>query len=271
MKVCPYCRGEVTTEDEGLIFCNGCGTPHHKECYDENGGCTLFGCKNAPPDEPKIQVTNTEVIHAMGPGYMPPFGSQPVTQATGFGDTAANRFVLPPRIASTPPLSTGPAMPPPPRPGAMPPPPPPGMGALPPLPPPAGGALPPSQTVAVQPGTTDASSTSMNNASVAPAQVTSQPSSAGYLPASGMFASASVTPLAGVVVHPPRNRLAFILLGILLGIFGAHNFYAGYWKRGILQLCITVLTFFYGSFITLVWAIVEVCTVERDSNNIPFS
>jgi TM2 domain-containing membrane protein YozV len=68
-----------------------------------------------------------------------------------------------------------------------------------------------------------------------------------------------------------KSRLTFILLGVFLGEFGIHNFYAGYVKRGMFQLALTVLTLFYGSFVTWIWAIVEICTVDRDSNNITFS
>jgi TM2 domain-containing membrane protein YozV len=59
-----------------------------------------------------------------------------------------------------------------------------------------------------------------------------------------------------------------MLLGIFLGCFGAHNFYAGYTARAIAQLCITICTLFFGAIVSWIWAIVEVCTVERDSRNI---
>jgi hypothetical protein len=52
---CPYCRGEFESDD-GMTLCQACATPHHQDCYAENGGCTVFGCRNAPGDEPKIRV-----------------------------------------------------------------------------------------------------------------------------------------------------------------------------------------------------------------------
>ncbi|MBI1787945.1 MAG: TM2 domain-containing protein [Acidobacteria bacterium] len=67
---------------------------------------------------------------------------------------------------------------------------------------------------------------------------------------------------------PPKNRVAYILLGIFLGFFGAHNFYAGYTARAIAQLCITICTLFFGTIVSWIWAIVEVCTVDRDSRNV---
>jgi TM2 domain-containing membrane protein YozV len=80
---------------------------------------------------------------------------------------------------------------------------------------------------------------------------------------------AASTLLAAPEVEP-RSRLVFILLGIFLGSFGIHNFYAGYVKRGVAQLALTLCTLFYGSVFTWVWALVEVCTVDRDKNNISF-
>lgn len=43
---CPYCRDEVDVEaaDEAVVACGRCGTLHHRDCLDEAGGCTIFGC-----------------------------------------------------------------------------------------------------------------------------------------------------------------------------------------------------------------------------------
>lgn len=42
---CPYCQnpleGDATT-------CSFCKTPHHKECWEANGGCTTLACRNNP-------------------------------------------------------------------------------------------------------------------------------------------------------------------------------------------------------------------------------
>jgi len=67
---------------------------------------------------------------------------------------------------------------------------------------------------------------------------------------------------------PPKSRVGVILLGIFLGCFGAHNFYAGYTGRGIAQLAITLCTLFFGAIVSWIWAIVEICTVDRDSRNV---
>lgn len=45
-KICPYCRFPVKS---GLTVesCDSCQTLHHEECWDEGGGCAVFGCPNA--------------------------------------------------------------------------------------------------------------------------------------------------------------------------------------------------------------------------------
>jgi uncharacterized membrane protein YhaH (DUF805 family) len=55
---CPYCR-ETVAESEGLR-CPTCRTPHHSDCWQENGGCTVFGCEHAPADEPKVALTASD-------------------------------------------------------------------------------------------------------------------------------------------------------------------------------------------------------------------
>ena len=73
--------------------------------------------------------------------------------------------------------------------------------------------------------------------------------------------------------HPvpqPKRRLIFVFLGIFLGIFGAHNFYAGYVKKGTIQLCVTLLSCFYAAVISGVWAIVEICITEKDAEGTQF-
>ena len=68
----------------------------------------------------------------------------------------------------------------------------------------------------------------------------------------------------------PKSRLAYILLAIFLGTLGIHNFYAGYSGKGIAQLLISVLTLGVLSPIVWIWAIVEICTVDKDAAGVPF-
>jgi TM2 domain-containing membrane protein YozV len=209
--LCPYCRTTVTEDDSAKVACEACSTPHHGDCWAENGGCTLFGCKNAPPDEPKVQVSSNDVVAAVSPMAV---SAAPVV--TGFGDASVVRVVSAPRTdsPSTPP-------PPPPPPTAV------------------------SGDTEPQPRT---------QASPAP----------GYIAPGSIFATA---PDAHRV---PKSRIAFVLLGIFLGSLGVHNFYAGYIKRGILQAVISVCTLGYAAVVAWIWAIAEVCTVDRDARNINF-
>ena len=75
---------------------------------------------------------------------------------------------------------------------------------------------------------------------------------------------------AGSVVRV-KSRVVFVLLGLIFGVLGLHNFYAGYKEIAITQLLITVLLFwipvvgdiaFYGVWI---WAMFQVVTVVKDA------
>jgi TM2 domain-containing membrane protein YozV len=173
VEVCPYCRAGFEAEDE-VTRCPSCGTPHHSDCFAENGGCTIFGCPAAPADEAKISVAPVD--------FQQPSATYPVS-----------------------------------APMASPPPPP----------------LPPG--------------------SVAPPPVAIQPYPYGY----------------GYGGYPmPKSRVVFVLLAVFLGSFGAHNFYAGYNRKAVVQLCLTICTCFFASLITWIWAIVEACVVTRDDDGV---
>lgn len=43
-KTCPYCKEEIKFGDS-VTVCPECGTAHHAECWEKNGGCTTLGCK----------------------------------------------------------------------------------------------------------------------------------------------------------------------------------------------------------------------------------
>src|SRR5277367_2012587 len=83
--VCPYCRAVIEPDGGNTLLCKGCGTPHHADCYEENGGCTVFGCSAGPADEQKVTLTGSELSGApastrfgsvpgglSGVGLMPP-------------------------------------------------------------------------------------------------------------------------------------------------------------------------------------------------------
>lgn len=147
---CPYCGN--TIESLEVPECPDCGVPHHAECWIANNGCSVRGCTQAPPDDPKL--------------------------------------ILPaPGVALRSPTRNG------------------GTGL---------------------PGTV------------------------------GPSIRASTLP-------PPRSRITYMVLGLLGGALGIHNFYAGYTVRGGVQLGLTCVTLYYGALISWPWAVLEVILVSRDA------
>ena len=47
---CPFCLGALGAE-EPTHSCPACHAVHHKECWDENGGCSVYGCTCVPAVE----------------------------------------------------------------------------------------------------------------------------------------------------------------------------------------------------------------------------
>ena len=86
----------------------------------------------------------------------------------------------------------------------------------------------------------------------------------------GGFAGQDPAPPEEPEMHQPKNRTSFIVLGALLGAFGAHNFYAGYYKKAGIQLAITVLTLGFASPMSWMWAVIDICTIDRDSRGLQF-
>ena len=183
---CPYCRAGFEPGDE-INICPTCATPHHADCFTENGGCTVFGCADAPRDEPKISVRDQDL-------------------AAGSPSAAA--------------------VPPPPPPETVPPPP-------------------------------------------IPAPLSPVVSGARLFQSSTQYAMPTNHPFYDYA--PRKSRVVFVLFAVFLGAFGGHNFYAGYAKKGAIQLCITLFTCFYGSFVSWIWAIVEACTVTHDDDGVVFN
>lgn len=197
--VCPYCRCPVEEPERELIVCAGCGTPHHSDCYAENGGCTVFGCSAAPEEEPKLSMS---VADLTTPGFARGVQTQSIPTA---------------------------------RPAP---------------PPPVNGAARARQTVSPQ---YNAGSVLFRPAPVIPS------------------ASAAAPAYVDLTPHPDaKHQHKFILLGALLGMFGAHSFYAGYRRKAFVQLGITVVTLGFAIPMTWVWAIIDVFTIQEDSHGVKF-
>jgi TM2 domain-containing membrane protein YozV len=194
------------------VFCTACGTPHHEDCYQENGGCTVFGCKRAPADDPKLQVSQSDLSAVSLPfhQYVPVVQQQyaPVAQQHA-------------SIAEQPALVQG-----------------------------------------YQPSRYSGPLGLSQAAATAPAQVA---------PAPNPMQLAYAQPANGSTY---KSRTTYIVLGIFLGMLGIHNFYAGYMGRAVSQLCLSIfalLTLGYLGLVLWVWAIIEICIVEKDGTGQRFS
>lgn len=197
--ICPYCRCPVEEPESEAVVCTGCGTPHHSDCYAENGGCTVFGCSAAPEEEPKLSLSGADLKTA--------------GLATGsvIHSVPAARPAPPPRVHGEATAAPG---------------------------------------VAPQ---FNVGSVLFRAAPVIPSGPAVAPSYVDFTP------------------HPDaKHKTTFILLGVLLGMFGAHSFYTGYNRKAFVQLGITVMTLGFASPMTWVWAIIDVLTIEVDSKGIKF-
>ena len=68
----------------------------------------------------------------------------------------------------------------------------------------------------------------------------------------------------------PASRLVFVILGLIFGLFGIHNFYAGYAGRGLLQFLLTTCSLGLLSPFIFFWVILELILITEDARGIPF-
>jgi len=205
-EVCPYCRGPLLAE-EPVNACEGCFTRHHTDCFEENGGCTIFGCVKAPLDEPKMTISGPDLVSA----------ARALPGTTGVAAAV--------------------------------------QAAVAPLPPPGVDPPPP----------VDRSEQSLENlrrvySNVVPSMFSIY----------GPENDAAGVETAPEIPTESKSRTTFILLGAMLGAFGAHNFYAGYTKKAVWQLAITLVSFGFASPMSWIWAIIDICTVNEDNRGLQF-
>ena len=67
-----------------------------------------------------------------------------------------------------------------------------------------------------------------------------------------------------------KSRIVYIVLALVFGEIGVHNFYAGFIGRGVAQLLITVLSFGLLFWISWIWAVIEICVVNHDGKGVSF-
>ena len=63
------------------------------------------------------------------------------------------------------------------------------------------------------------------------------------------------------------NGIVYALLAFFLGTLGVHNFYGRYWKRGLVQLFLTIIAqyaLYIPLLFTSLWAEMELLLVNRD-------
>lgn len=56
-KKCPFCKAEITEADQVMV-CPACGSVHHLNCWNENKGCTTFGCSEQHYEEQHTNPTD---------------------------------------------------------------------------------------------------------------------------------------------------------------------------------------------------------------------
>lgn len=74
--------------------------------------------------------------------------------------------------------------------------------------------------------------------------------------------------------QPRKNGIVYIFLAWFLGTIGIHNFYAGYWGRGLIQLLLTLFSwmfFFLPIIVTSLWALGELLFENKSAGRIPFA
>ncbi len=69
------------------------------------------------------------------------------------------------------------------------------------------------------------------------------------------------------VIKQAKSRGIYVILGLFLGLLGIHNFYAGYFGRGVAQLLIVLVTgwFVVGLVVVAIWVIIELFVVTQDA------
>ena len=68
------------------------------------------------------------------------------------------------------------------------------------------------------------------------------------------------------LVKSAKSRGVYVILGLFFGMLGIHNFYAGRFGVGAMQLLVTCILgwFVFGLVITVIWAIADLFMVKTD-------
>ncbi len=52
---CSYCHEHVTGDEPDLVACESCATVLHGACWDEHGGCPIWGCRGERPERARAR------------------------------------------------------------------------------------------------------------------------------------------------------------------------------------------------------------------------
>jgi hypothetical protein len=91
---CPYCRFTFK-QGVGLLRCPACSAAHHDDCWSDNGGCAVVGCRAAPDAAPAHAAAGRPPPIAAAPAAPPPPpGAAPPHAATGRARSALGANAL---------------------------------------------------------------------------------------------------------------------------------------------------------------------------------
>ncbi len=85
--------------------------------------------------------------------------------------------------------------------------------------------------------------------------------------------AAVATPTSAPISLGSKSRAIYIVLALIpvTGPLGVHNFYAGHYVRGGIQLALSVATLGFGYLPATVWALVDVFAVRQDGTGAAFN
>jgi TM2 domain-containing membrane protein YozV len=73
------------------------------------------------------------------------------------------------------------------------------------------------------------------------------------------------------IASAPKSRTVYVVLAILFGHLGIHNFFAGDKKAGLIKLLVSLLTCGIGGIPMWIWAIIDAVNVKKDANGVDFN
>jgi len=80
LEVCSVCQTEIEEEDDRTT-CGECGLPFHVECWEENLGCSAYGCKNVNALKAGPDISLGELTSTASPFGNPGFGTPQTAQS----------------------------------------------------------------------------------------------------------------------------------------------------------------------------------------------